>query len=279
MDPWCVIPRQFRPNRGKNCKFNEILKFGGSYTKALDRSWSDLACESRPIVYAYTPNFICLGLFCGPWGATKAKFDRILKFGILWWHHSAVQTQKWTRVRDYKPSRTKGITIVSIFHRLDNEVVGTHSVVPFKSMTDKKKTKNIKLFLLLRRHAKSHFDQSGMMIAEVVSVLSSPQTLAIWVNIAQEYAPLKRLYSKLGKIFSFAVPYPILALVRVQFGVESTASSQISPILVQRTTRWSFTKKGTEEIPVTKIMFSRLWSNFITRQVAETFGGASEKQL
>jgi len=44
-------------------------------------------------------------------------------------------------VRDYKPSRTKGIKIVSIFHRLDNEVVGTHSVVPFKSMTDKKKQK------------------------------------------------------------------------------------------------------------------------------------------
>jgi len=48
-------------------KFDQILSFQCLIYPPMHQSVSDLACKSRPKIYAYMPNFIWVGFICHIW--------------------------------------------------------------------------------------------------------------------------------------------------------------------------------------------------------------------
>ena len=59
----------------QNHNFGQILTFWGAPVSTPFHWWGpNLVCYSRPAVYAYTPNFVSIGLLCRPLAAKNVKF-------------------------------------------------------------------------------------------------------------------------------------------------------------------------------------------------------------
>ena len=58
----------------KTTILGKLFIFWGSCTNPLLPMRPNLVCYSRPAVYAYTPNFVSIGLFCRPLAAKKTQF-------------------------------------------------------------------------------------------------------------------------------------------------------------------------------------------------------------
>jgi len=58
----------------KNHNFGQILTLGAPVPTPFYRWGPNVVCYSRPMVYAYVPNFVSMGLFCRPVGEKKNNF-------------------------------------------------------------------------------------------------------------------------------------------------------------------------------------------------------------
>jgi len=111
-DPWSTLSRQISSECvhcvgfrwPKNTILGKFWHFGGSCTDPLYRWGPNVVCYSRPMVYAYVPNFVSIGLFCRPLLAKKKQF--LPFFGLRHLALSPVGNSltKLNTVHNYKPS-------------------------------------------------------------------------------------------------------------------------------------------------------------------------------
>ena len=107
-------------------------------------------CYSRPMVYAYVPNFVSIGLFCHPLLAKNPIF-------AFFWTSAFSGVANWQQIEKVRDGCTttnfplsNGIEIFSVLQRLHGEMakLGAQSLT-FKSVTDKqtnKQTKKLNVF-------------------------------------------------------------------------------------------------------------------------------------
>ena len=116
-------------------------------------------CYSRPVVYAYVPNFVSIGLFCPPLPAKK-----ITIFAIFW-------TSAFSGVANWQQSEklehgctttnlplSNGIKIVSVLQRHLGEIVRTISAT--NRHTNRQTDKNPQRFWPPRRRVKAYSHQT-----------------------------------------------------------------------------------------------------------------------
>ena len=97
----------------------------------------NLVCYSSPIVYAFMPNLITIGLFCHTWVADSPKFCRFLD--LPFWLHTENAGHRCTTTN---LSLSNSIKIISVLHRLHGKIVCTNSVVQKHDRDTKRQTKN-----------------------------------------------------------------------------------------------------------------------------------------
>ena len=103
---------------------------------------ANLVCYSRPTVYANTPNFISIALFCGPLLAKNPNFCRFwtLAFsGVANWQQSEKVDHGCTTTNLLL---SNGIKIVSVLQRLHGEIGRTNSDVQKRDEQTDRQTKN-----------------------------------------------------------------------------------------------------------------------------------------
>ena len=90
-------------------------------------------CYSRPVVYAYVPNFVSIGLFCRPLAARKPQF---LPYLAIFWTSAFSGVDSWQQSDKVEHGCTTTnlplsncIKIVSVLQRLHGEIGRTISDV------------------------------------------------------------------------------------------------------------------------------------------------------
>ena len=107
-------------------------------------------CYSRPAVYAYTPNFVSLGLFCRP---LAAKTPQFLPYFAIFWTSAFSGVANWQQsdkvehgcTTTYLPL-SNGIKIVSVRQRLHGEIGRTISDVQNRDEQTDRQTKKTQRF-------------------------------------------------------------------------------------------------------------------------------------
>jgi len=103
----------------------------------------NLVCCSRPTVYAYLPNFVSIGLFCGPLssGDEKNNFCRFWTSAfsdVANWHQPQKVEHHCTTIN---LPLSYGIKIVSVLQRLHGEIGRTISDVQQRDEQTDRQTK------------------------------------------------------------------------------------------------------------------------------------------
>ena len=116
-------------------------------------------CYSRPVVYAYVPNFVSINLLCRPLAAKNAKFCRFLDFeNFVVSLVGGGNLRKLNTLHNYKPSTIQRIKIVSVLERLQGEIGRTIADVQKRDeQTDRQTDRHTKTqrFWPRRRRVKS----------------------------------------------------------------------------------------------------------------------------
>jgi len=131
----------------KNLNFWQILTFGGSCTAPFYRRGPDLVCCCRPMVYAYVPKFVSIGLFCRPLVAKNANFAGFWTSafsGVANWHQSE-KVEHWCTAINLPLSN--GIKVISVVQCLHGEIRCTNSDVQKRDRQTDRQTKRNSTFL------------------------------------------------------------------------------------------------------------------------------------
>ena len=135
----------------KNHHFGQILTISGAPVPTPFHRWEpNSVCYSRPMAYAYLPNFVSIGLFCRPLAAKNPNFCHIFDLGIQWCRQLAAIWESWAQMHNYKPSPIQRYqNRVCTPTRLHGEIGRTNSDVQKRDeQTDRQKTQR---FWLPRR--------------------------------------------------------------------------------------------------------------------------------
>jgi len=125
-------------------------------------------CYSRPVVYAYVPNFVSIGLFCRPLAARKPQF---LPYLAIFWTSAFSGVASWQQSDKVEHRCTttnlplsNGIKIVSVLQRLHGEIGRTISDVQKRdeqtNRQTNRQTKKTQRFWPPRRRVKSEPHQT-----------------------------------------------------------------------------------------------------------------------
>ena len=138
-------------------------------------------CYTRPVVYAYVPNSVWIGLFCRPLVAKNLNFCRVLDFGsdVNSWRQSEKVERGCTTTN---LPLSNDIKIVSVLQRLHGEIGRKSSDVQTRDEQTDRQTKN----------------------STFLASPASPTKLGIVIeNLKQVLAPLKHLgYDRLTHSFA-----------------------------------------------------------------------------
>jgi len=130
---------------------------GAPVPTPFDRSGPNLMCYSRPMVYAYVPNFVWIALFCRP---LLAKTPNFCRFGL--WHlvfspigNSLTKLNTSALCTTTNLPLPNGIKIVSIPQRFHGEIGRTNSDVQKRDGQKRDgQTKKLNVFWSPRRRMK-----------------------------------------------------------------------------------------------------------------------------
>ena len=130
----------------KNHNFGQILTFLWALVPTpFYQAGPNVVCYSRPMVYAYVPNFVLIGLFCHPLLAKKTHFP-------VFWTSAFSVVANWQQPDKVEHGCTttnlplsNGIKIVSVLQRVHGEIGRTISDVQKRDgQTNKQTTRNRK---------------------------------------------------------------------------------------------------------------------------------------
>ena len=143
----------------KNHNLGQILTYGTSFYR-----WRpNLVCYSKPMVYAYVPNFVSIGLFCHPLLAKNSNFCYFWTSafsGVAVWLQSEKVEHGCTTIN---LPLSNGIKIVFVLQHLHGEIGRTTSDVQKRDGQTNRQTKN-----------------SAFLAAPVAGEIRAPPCLAWW---------------------------------------------------------------------------------------------------
>ena len=126
----------------KNHNFGQSLTFGGLCTDPFSPMMAKFSVLKQPMVYAYLPNFVSIGLFSRPLAAKNPNFAVFWTSafsGVANWQQSEKVEHRCTTTN---LPLSNGIKIVSVLQRLHSEIRRTISDVQKSDEQIDRQTKN-----------------------------------------------------------------------------------------------------------------------------------------